>query len=96
MPDYYENLQSDPRYSIRFANEDVWDEANGYNKLGTITINTDALIEEPEEETDPEDIEEDVEIIHPRTTDQVTEKSKPGFFEKIIEFIKDIWRGIFG
>ena len=33
LPDYYPNLQSRPEYSIRFANQGIWDETKGYNVL---------------------------------------------------------------
>jgi hypothetical protein len=36
LPDGYENLRGDPEYSVRFANQDVWDGARGYNALGQI------------------------------------------------------------
>lgn len=42
MPDYYKILQSNPAYSIRFANTNIWDSANGYNVLGTVNINNNA------------------------------------------------------
>lgn len=38
LPDPYESLHNDPRYSIRLANENVWDEATGYNYLTTVTV----------------------------------------------------------
>ncbi len=38
LPDPAESLKNDPRYAIRFANEGVWDEAKGWNVLGTITL----------------------------------------------------------
>lgn len=38
LPDGYESLRSDPRYSIRFANQNVWDETYGWNVLGTIRV----------------------------------------------------------
>ena len=38
LPDPYPTLHNDPRYSIRLANENVWDEATGYNYLTTITV----------------------------------------------------------
>jgi hypothetical protein len=38
LPDPYESLHNDPRYSIRLANKDVWEEASGYNYLTTVTI----------------------------------------------------------
>ena len=39
LPDPYETLHNDPRFSIRLANSGVWDEATGYNYLTTISIN---------------------------------------------------------
>lgn len=36
LPDYYKNLASDPKFSIRFANIDVWDSTTGYNVLDVI------------------------------------------------------------
>ena len=33
MPDAYTSLSSNPAYSIRLANENVWEEATGYNAL---------------------------------------------------------------
>lgn len=38
LPDPYENLRSNPMYSIRLANENVWDEKTGYNKLYKFTL----------------------------------------------------------
>lgn len=38
LPDPYESLHNDPRYSIRLANKDMWDEKTGYNYLTTITV----------------------------------------------------------
>lgn len=38
LPDGYESLRNDPRYSIRFANEGLWDEERGWNILGTVQI----------------------------------------------------------
>jgi len=39
LPDYYTGLQSRPEYSIRFANQGIWDATNGYNVLSnSITI----------------------------------------------------------
>jgi hypothetical protein len=35
LPDNAMNLHSDARYSIRFANQDTWDSAKGYNVLAT-------------------------------------------------------------
>lgn len=38
LPDPKETLRNDPRYSIRLANENCWDEKTGYNYLTTITV----------------------------------------------------------
>ncbi len=38
LPDPYETLRDDPRYSIRFANENVWDEEHGWNVIGSVQI----------------------------------------------------------
>lgn len=38
LPDPYESLHNDPRFSIRLANENVWDENTGYNYLTTVTV----------------------------------------------------------
>lgn len=38
LPDPKENLHNDPRYSIRLANENCWDEQTGYNYLTTIEV----------------------------------------------------------
>ncbi len=38
LPDPAESLKNDPRYAIRFANEGVWEEAKGWNVLGTLTL----------------------------------------------------------
>lgn len=38
LPDPYESLHNDPRYSIRLADENMWEEATGYNYLTTITV----------------------------------------------------------
>ena len=38
LPDPKPNLRNNPRYSIRLANENCWDETTGYNYLTTITI----------------------------------------------------------
>ena len=37
LPDPTETLHDNPLFSIRLANENVWDEATGYNLLGTFT-----------------------------------------------------------
>lgn len=38
MPDPKPALHNDPRYSIRLANKDCWEETTGYNYLTTITV----------------------------------------------------------
>lgn len=40
LPDAYASLSARPEYSIRLANNDVWEENTGYNKLGReVTVN---------------------------------------------------------
>ena len=36
LPDKYLSLSSMPAYSIRFANENIWEEITGYNKLNVV------------------------------------------------------------
>lgn len=38
LPDPYPSLHDNPAFSIRLANQNVWDEKTGYNKLGEITL----------------------------------------------------------
>lgn len=38
LPDPYESLHNDPRYSIRLADKDMWEESTGYNYLTTINV----------------------------------------------------------
>ncbi len=38
LPDGYESLRDDPLYAVRFANENIWDEATGLNVLGKLSI----------------------------------------------------------
>lgn len=38
LPDETDSLRENPLYAIRFANLNTWDEANGYNLLGNITV----------------------------------------------------------
>jgi hypothetical protein len=38
LPDPYESIHDDPRFSIRLANENVWDEATGYNFIATVNV----------------------------------------------------------
>jgi hypothetical protein len=40
LPDAYASIAPRPEYSIRLANNDVWEAATGYNKLNhTIKVN---------------------------------------------------------
>lgn len=34
LPDGFSSIASRPEYAVRFANENIWDEKTGYNKLG--------------------------------------------------------------
>ena len=39
LPDQYQSIGNKPEYAIRLANDEVWDEATGYNNLKTrVTI----------------------------------------------------------
>ena len=38
LPDGYASLHDDPRFSIRLANKDIWEEETGYNYLTTIVV----------------------------------------------------------
>ena len=38
LPDPKPTLHDNPRFSIRLANENVWDEATGYNKVLEFTL----------------------------------------------------------
>lgn len=38
LPDPKVTLHDNPRFSIRLANENIWDEATGYNKVATFTL----------------------------------------------------------
>ncbi len=38
LPDGYESLRDNLMYAIRFANENIWDEATGLNVLGKLSI----------------------------------------------------------
>lgn len=48
LPDAAVSLQADSRYAVRFANEKVWDEADGFNVLGNVSI-----LQTPDEEAEP-------------------------------------------
>jgi hypothetical protein len=38
MPDARSTIADVPEFSIRLANANIWDDATGYNKLGTVTV----------------------------------------------------------
>ena len=38
LPDPYATIHDDPAFSIRLANQDMWEPKTGYNKLGTIEV----------------------------------------------------------
>ena len=38
LPDPYPSIHDNPRFSIRLANENMWDDATGYNYLTTVTV----------------------------------------------------------
>ena len=38
LPDPYESLHNDPRFSIRLANDAIWEEETGMNRLATINV----------------------------------------------------------
>ncbi len=40
LPDAYETLRDNPRYAVRFANENIWNEEKGYNLLVDITVDS--------------------------------------------------------
>lgn len=42
LPDAYPELQDNPQYSIRFANEDVWNADTGYNVIKNIEVDSQA------------------------------------------------------
>ena len=39
LPDPYPSLHNDPRFSIRLANNDMWEPKTGYNYITTINVN---------------------------------------------------------
>lgn len=38
LPDPYESIHNDPRFSIRIANENMWEAETGYNYIATINV----------------------------------------------------------
>lgn len=47
LPDPCESIHNDPRYSIRLANQDLWEETSGYNRLFSINVSESAGISAP-------------------------------------------------
>ena len=47
LPDKHESIQNDPRYAVRFGNQDVWDQNTGYNDLGASITITDSAPQDP-------------------------------------------------
>ena len=45
LPDGYDSLKEDSRFSVQFANDMIWDEENGYNVIGDIKINSTSIDE---------------------------------------------------
>ncbi|MBR1808034.1 MAG: DUF4832 domain-containing protein [Paludibacteraceae bacterium] len=46
MPDAHASIAGNPRYAVRFANEDIWDEDTGMNSLNaTIAVSADAPLD---------------------------------------------------
>jgi len=52
LPDVFESIAADPRYAVRLANFNVWDETSGYNELG-LQVLVSATEPEPEPEPEP-------------------------------------------
>jgi len=51
LPDVYATLAGDPRYAIRFANSDVWDEETGLNALGaSVAVKAKQVTPDPDPE----------------------------------------------
>lgn len=68
LPDVYATLASDPRYAIRFANSDVWDDETGLNSLGaTVTVKAKQVTPDPDPEPDPEPVEPGEPVVLPAT-----------------------------
>lgn len=42
LPDAAEGLRTRPEYAVRFANQDMWNESDGTNTLGQLTVRDDA------------------------------------------------------
>jgi len=65
LPDMYASIASDPRYAVRFANKDVWDEATGMNDLKA------EVVISKEASPDPGDLPEvDIEAVPEVTNHQ--------------------------
>lgn len=46
LPDPCATLHNDPRYSIRLANQGIWDESTGFNQLCKVTISENAGVDD--------------------------------------------------
>lgn len=55
LPDVYATLAGDPRYAIRFANSDVWDDETGMNSLGaSVTVKAKQVTPDPDPDPAPD------------------------------------------
>jgi len=57
LPDKYESIASDPRYAVRLANANMWDETTGWNDLQadvTVSRNATGIQETRSEQTRPQ------------------------------------------
>ncbi len=52
LPDEASILSADSRYSVRFANEAVWDDTLGHNLLGSVTVSASGCNSAPSIQTD--------------------------------------------
>lgn len=72
LPDQYSSLAADPRYAVRFANEDIWDEETGMNDLGaTVIVSADAPL-------DPGPLPGAVDEVSSLTDRRVTKRMEEG------------------
>lgn len=66
LPDKYASLAADPRYAVRFANDDVWDSSTGMNNLNaSVTVTTSQTPPDDPPTPDPGDA-----IVLPATLDK--------------------------
>ena len=67
MPDKYESIANDPRYAVRMANKDLWDENTGYNDLkAEITISKSASKDPGNLPEGIEETNDDLQAARPR------------------------------